>query len=104
TVICQAMGRPKQHDDTTREALLIAAERLLEGAGIGALSVRAVAAEIGASPRSVYSTFVSKEGMLEALAQRCFEMLRDDIGRLPHTTDPSADVVDAAVPVFLPIG
>jgi len=97
------MGRPKQHDETTREALLEAAERLLEGAGIGALSVRAVADEIGASTRSVYSTFGSKEGMLEALAQRCFEMLRDDIGRLPHTADPSGDVVEAALTVFRPM-
>jgi AcrR family transcriptional regulator len=97
------MGRPKQHDDTTREALLEAAERLLEGAGVGALSVRAVADEIGASTRSVYSTFGSKEGMLEALARRCFEMLRDDIARLPHTPNPSRDVVDAALTVFRPM-
>ena len=97
------MGRPKQHDDATRDALLAAAEQLVEQGGIGALSVRAVAEEIGVSTRAVYSTFGSKEGLLEALAQRSFEMLRDAIAGLPHTRDPARDLVQAALTVFRPM-
>src|SRR5262245_46558682 len=97
------MGRPKQHDNTTREALLAAAENLVERGGAGALSVRAVADEIGTTTRAVYSTFGSKEGLLSALAQRSFEMLRDAIAELPHTKDPARDLVQAALTVFRPM-
>ena len=97
------MGRPKQHDDATRDALLAAAERLVEQGGTSALSVRAVADEIGASTRAVYSTFGSKEGLLGALAKRSFDMLRDAIAELPHTNDPARDLVQAALTVFRPM-
>ena len=97
------MGRPRQHDDTTREALLAAAENLVEQRGAGALSVRAVADEIGTSTRAVYSTFGSKDGLLGALAKRSFDMLRDAIAELPHTDDPARDLVQAALTVFRPM-
>lgn len=97
------MGRPKQHDDATREALLTAAESLVEQGGAGALSVRAVAEAIGTTTRAVYSTFGSKEGLLAALAQRSFEMLRDAIAELPETEDPAGDLVEAALEVFRPM-
>ena len=97
------MGRPKQHNDATREALLAAAENLVERGGIGALSVRAVADEIGTTTRAVYSTFGSKDGLLAALAKRSFEMLHDDIAKLPHTNDPARDLVQAALTVFRPM-
>ena len=97
------VGRPKQHDDTTREALLAAAENLVEQRGAGALSVRAVADEIGTSTRAVYSTFGSKDGLLGALAKRSFDMLRDAIAELPRTNDPAGDLVQAALTVFRPM-
>src|SRR5262245_63663338 len=97
------MGRPKQHDNTTREALLAAAENLVERGGAGARSVRAVADEIGTTTRAVYSTFGSKQGLLGALAQRSFEMLRDSIADLPRTKDPARDLVQAALTVFRPM-
>ncbi len=97
------MGRPKQHDDTTRDALLSAAEQLVERGGTGALSVRAVADEIGTTTRAVYSTFGSKEGLLGALAKRSFDMLRDAIDQLPRTRDPARDLVQAALTVFRPM-
>jgi AcrR family transcriptional regulator len=97
------MGRPRQHDDATRDALLAAAEHLVERGGTGALSVRAVAEEIGVSTRAVYTTFGSKEGLLAALAKRSFELLRDAIADLPHTADPAGDLVQAALTVFRPM-
>lgn len=97
------MGRPRQHDDATRDALLAAAERLVEQGGTGALSVRAVADEIGVSTRAVYSTFGSKEALVGALAKRSFEMLRDAIAELPTTEDPASDLVQTAISVFRPM-
>src|SRR5436190_12340817 len=97
------MGRPKQHDDAIRTALLGAAENLVERGGISALSVRAVADEIGTTTRAVYSTFGSKEALLAALAKRSFDMLRDAIAELPRTKNPARDLVQAALTVFRPM-
>jgi AcrR family transcriptional regulator len=97
------MGRPRVHDEQTREALLAAAEDLVDAGGASALSVRAVADSVGTTTRAVYSIFGSKEGLLDALARRSFELLRDDIARLPMTDDPAHDLVRAAVEVFRPM-
>jgi AcrR family transcriptional regulator len=97
------MGRPRRHDEATREALLAAAERLVETGGPAAVSVRAVANEIGTTTRAVYSSFGSKEGLLAALAQRSFELLRDELAKLPRTDDPAGDLVEAGLRVFRPM-
>jgi AcrR family transcriptional regulator len=97
------VGRPREHDETTRSALLAAAEELVGAGGPDALSVRAVADAVGTSTRAVYSLFGSKDGLLAALAQRAFELLVTEITRLPATEDPAGDLVEAAVRVFRPM-
>jgi AcrR family transcriptional regulator len=87
------VGRPREHDEETRERLRAAAERLVAEGGPDALSVRAVADAAGTTTRAVYSTFGSKEGLVAALAQTAFELLFDDIDKLPETNDPAADLV-----------
>ncbi len=94
------MGRPKQHGEHTREALLAAAEELLAEGGEPALSVRAVAERTGTSTRAVYSVFGSKDGLLSALGQHGFEMLRAVVDELPLTDDPIADIVEGGVQGF----
>jgi AcrR family transcriptional regulator len=94
------MGRRKEHDERTRAALLAAAEQLIEQHGADAASVRAVAEAIGTTTRAVYSVFGSKDGLLEALATRLFEMLSDAIDTCGTTDDPVADVVNASVHGF----
>jgi AcrR family transcriptional regulator len=94
------MGRPKEHDDATRTALLDAAERLIDEQGPDAASVRAVADEVGATTRAVYSVFGSKQGLLEALATRLFEALNQAIDAVPVTDDPAADLVDVGLQAF----
>ena len=70
------MGRPREHDERTRAALLAAAERIVAEGGPAALSVRAVADAAGTTTRAVYSLFGSKDGLLvEALARDAFEFL-----------------------------
>lgn len=91
------MGRPREHDEHTRAQLRAAAERLVAQGGSDALSVRAVADEAGTTTRAVYSVFGSKEGLVAALAQTAFELLYDDIDRLPETEDPVADLVAVGI-------
>jgi AcrR family transcriptional regulator len=94
------VGRPKEHDEATRAALLAAAERLIDEGGPDAASVRAVADEVGTSTRAVYSVFGSKQGLLEALAIRFFEELHAAIDAVPLTDDPAADLVEAGMQAF----
>jgi AcrR family transcriptional regulator len=94
------MGRPKEHDESIRAALLTAAERIVTEAGPGALSVRAVADVVGTTTRAVYSVFGSKGGLLEALAIRLFELLGAAIDAVVPTDDPVEDVVTASLDGF----
>jgi AcrR family transcriptional regulator len=91
------VGRPKEHGEATRAALLSAAERLVDQGGPDAASVRAVADEVGTSTRAVYSGFGSKQGLLEALAIRFFDELQAATIAIPLTDDPVADLVNAAM-------
>src|SRR5262245_54678818 len=95
------MGRPREHNEATRAALLEAAERIVAERGPAALSVRAVADTAGTTTRAVYSLFGSKDGLLvEALAHDAFEFLHTEIGELDETDDPAADLIDVGVVVF----
>jgi AcrR family transcriptional regulator len=94
------VGRPREHDETTRAALLAAAERLIDERGPDAASVRAVADEVGTTTRAVYSVFGSKLGLLEALATRLFEELGRAIDAVPVTDDPAADLVEVGLQGF----
>jgi len=69
------MGRPRVHNEATAQALLAAAERIVETDGIDALSLRRVAREVGTTTRAVYSVFGSKDALLAALGRRAFEIL-----------------------------
>ena len=89
------MGRPREHNEATRAALLEAAERLVAARGASALSVRAVADAAGTTTRAVYSLFGSKDGLLvEALARDAFEFLYTESGKLEETDDPASDLLD----------
>ena len=94
------MGRPRLHDDATRAELLEATERLLSVGGIEAVSVRNAAAGAGTSTRAVYALFGSKEGLVQALAQRAFELLMDRVATVPMTGDPIADLIAGSIKGF----
>lgn len=95
------MGRPRRHDEETRNALRAAAERIVAERGAASVSVRTVAAEAGTTTRAVYSLFGSKDGLLvDTLAQGAFEFLADGIDAQAETEDPVADLVAVGVPVF----
>ena len=88
------MGRPREHDDTTRAALRAAAERLVNEGGVEALSVRAVAEAARTTTRAVYALFGSKEGLfVDALAQGAFDFLYAEMRAQRETWSPVADLV-----------
>jgi AcrR family transcriptional regulator len=96
------MGRPREHDDTTRQALLQAAEKLLREGGEPAISVRAVADRVGTTTRAVYSVFGSKDALLFAVAEHGFDLLGAAARQLPDSDDPLADIVRVGTEVFRP--
>jgi AcrR family transcriptional regulator len=94
------MGRPREHDERTRVALLDAAEQVAQQHGPAAVSMRTVAEAAGTSTRALYSLFGSKAGLLDALATRLFELLAQAVDAVPLTDDPAADVITASVDGF----
>jgi AcrR family transcriptional regulator len=88
------------HDEETAEALLNAAERIIEADGPDGLSLRRIAEQTHTTTRAVYSLFGSKDGLVAALAHRAFVMLGAGIRALPASEDPAADLVEAGVVVF----
>src|ERR1700743_182397 len=67
-------GRPPSAD--VERELLAAAEAVLVREGPGGLTVRAVAAEAGIAPMGVYNRLGGKDGLIDALLIRGFDMLR----------------------------
>lgn len=97
------MGRPREHDDETREALRAAAERLYDERGPSGVSVRAVAEAVGTTTRAVYSLFGSKDGLLvDAMAQRAYQLLEVGLDTQVETDDPAHDLIEAGVTIFRP--
>jgi AcrR family transcriptional regulator len=91
------MGRPKEHDEATRERLLQSAERISATKGFDALTVRAVAQEAATTTRAVYALFGSKDGLEQALHQAMYTRLRDlERARRP-SEDPRADLLELAL-------
>jgi AcrR family transcriptional regulator len=96
------VGRPREHNEQTRTALLHAAERLVAEGGPDGLSVRAVASAAGTTTQAVYSLFGSKDGLVAALAQVAFELLYERVDQVPQTADPADDLVTIGLEVFRP--
>jgi len=92
-----SMGRPREHNADTAQALLVAGERLAEREGVDALSVRRLANEVGTTTRAVYSLFGSMDGLVVALGARAFELLGGAVAALDDTKDPVADLVEAGL-------
>jgi thiazole synthase ThiGH ThiG subunit len=72
---------------------LRAAERLVAEGGVDAISVRAAAVGAGTTTRAVYSLFGSKDGLVQALAQRTFALLMDRVAAVATGGDPGRDLI-----------
>lgn len=94
------MGRHRIHDAATADALMDGAELVLAEEGVTGLTIRRVAERVGVSTRAVYSTFGSKEALLQGLGVRAYNTLGSMVAALPRTDDPAGDLVSAGVDCF----
>src|SRR5262245_22297059 len=94
------MGRPRLHDDATRERLLRAAETLVADGGVEALSIRRIADAVGTTTRAVYSVFGGKDGLVQALREESWRILAQRLEAHRPNRDPIEDAVHMAVDVF----
>jgi AcrR family transcriptional regulator len=72
-------GRRRTPSADIERELVSAAEAVLVRHGPGGLTVRAVAAQAGIAPMGVYSRLGGKDGLVNALLIRGFDMLRDAV-------------------------
>ncbi|MER7836033.1 TetR/AcrR family transcriptional regulator [Streptomyces sp. NPDC096040] len=68
------------HHGNLRAALLDQAERTLREDGIDALSLRELARQVGVSHGAPRSHFIDRQALLDALAERGFNRLADEVG------------------------
>jgi AcrR family transcriptional regulator len=85
--------RPKVHDAALRLRLLECAGATLSTRGLGGLSLRTLAAEVGTSTTAVYALFGGKPGLLEALYAEAFSRLGARLGAVSTGADPVEDLV-----------
>ena len=69
-----ARHRPYHHGNL-REALLDAADAMIESAGVHAISLRELGRAVGVSHTSTQRHFADRRDLLDALAQRGFDRL-----------------------------
>ena len=79
--------------DDVGTTLLESASRLLADEGPASLTVRRIAAESGMSTMNVYSRFGGKHGVVEQLFLRGFGLLANEMGAVPATDEPLADLI-----------
>lgn len=73
--------RDAYHHGDLRRTLLQASLELIDGGGIGALSLREVARKAGVSHNAPYHHFKDRGSLLAALAEAGFEELADEMAR-----------------------
>ena len=76
------MPRPATYDQTTRDALLRAAGRILAEEGAANLTMRRLAAEVAATTSAIYALFGSKQEVVRAMYREGFENLARCMGQV----------------------
>jgi AcrR family transcriptional regulator len=88
----QSPSAPKrQPRERTREAILAAAISLYRHEGYGAVTMRAIAQQLGFSAPAIYNYFLSKEEIFVTLQERGLQMLAEAV-LTPVTDDPVEDL------------
>ena len=88
------MGRRSDHSrDELHDLALEAACRIVDGEGIGALTARRVANEIGYSPGTLYNVFAGLDDMIIRLNGRSLDILIERLERTSPSRDPNTYVL-----------
>ena len=73
----RGVGRPRAgQEPLTRERILDAALRIVDGEGMGALSMRRLAADLGVNPMSIYHHLPGKDAVVSGLVGVVFSGMR----------------------------
>lgn len=86
--------------ERTRRAILDAALRLSEESGLGGLSLRQVAREVGIVPTAFYRHFASLDELGLALVEESFESLRAMIREVRRGDPAPAEIIERSVSVL----
>jgi AcrR family transcriptional regulator len=86
---------PYHHGDL-RDALIGAAQDIMETEGLPALSLRAVSRRAGVSPAAPYHHFPDKQALLDAVAERGFDALTSAMTERMDRAGDSAARLDAS--------
>ncbi|SEP20817.1 TetR/AcrR family transcriptional regulator [Amycolatopsis saalfeldensis] len=85
-------------DQNSRRRFLDAALAVLTDRGVAGLTVRGVAEAAGASTITVYTRFGGRTGLLDALYERAFDLMREQLLDVPpETEDGLADLIEVAL-------
>ena len=79
------------HHGDLREALIHASHKILNEKGADALSLRAIAAEVGVSHMAPYSHFKSKKSLFQEVAASGFDALADKMKQASQTVQSPAE-------------
>jgi AcrR family transcriptional regulator len=91
------MGRPREHNDETRERLLRVAGGIIRREGTEGLTVRGLAAEAGVSTRAIYSLFSGLPELIGVLCARSTEAMVRHHEAVPVTDDPISEFLPLAL-------
>jgi AcrR family transcriptional regulator len=91
------MGRPREHNDETRERLLRVAGGIIRREGTEGLTVRGLAAEAGVTTRAIYSLFSGLPEIIGVLCARSTEAMVRHHEAVPVTDDPISEFLPLAL-------
>jgi AcrR family transcriptional regulator len=86
------MPRTKQRTPELRDRVVFAAVELLAEEGASGLTARSLAARAATSAPALYELFGDKSGIIRELYFVGFRQLSGELGELPETVDPVADL------------
>jgi AcrR family transcriptional regulator len=89
-----------ERKERTRRAILDAALRLSEDVGLGGLSLRQVAREVGIVPTAFYRHFSSIDELGLALVEESFESLRAMLRDVRRGNPAPAEIIERSVTVL----
>ena len=87
--------------ETTKEQLVSAASRLLDRGGQAAVTLRAVAEQVGVSHNAPYRHFRDRSALLAAVAERDFERLRRAFDDALGAHEDAAEALRAAAAAYV---
>ena len=88
------MPRKSRTPGELREACIAEALRIVEGAGVEALSMREVSRRLGVSHQAPYKHFASRDHILAEIVERAYGSFVEYLEAIPETDDPTEDMAE----------